>query len=259
MNNDQIKNYLYIAIILTLILGSVATIRYVSAYAKASQPSSYRSFNVSGDGKEVVVPDVAQFSFSVITEGGKEIANLQKENTDKINKAVEYLKSKDIDKKDITTENYSVDPRYQYFNCVSGRVCPPAEITGYTVSQTVSVKIRNFDIIGDTLTGVVQNGANNVSQLQFTIDDPTEVQNQARAKAIAKAQSKAKTIAETANFGLGRLLSIDEGSQSTPVPLGLGGYGMGGEIARDKAVSIPSIEPGAREVNVYVTLTYEIE
>ena len=249
MQNDQIKSYLYITIIIALLLGAFASIKYVSAYSKSSQPSSYRSFNVSGDGKEVVVPDVGQFSFGVITEGDKDIAKLQKENTDKINKAIEFLKGKGIDKKDITTENYSVDPRYQYFNCVSGRVCPPAEIIGYNVNQTVSVKIRNFDIIGDTLSGVVQNGANNVSQLQFTIDDPTEVQNLAREKAIAKA----------GDFGLGRLLSIEEGSQSAPVPMAINGYGMGGEMARDKAVSVPSIEPGAKEVNVYVTLTYEIE
>lgn len=259
MNNDQIKNYLYITIILALLLGAAASIKYVSAYSRSIQPSSFRSFNVSGDGKEVVVPDVGQFSFGVVTEGGKDIAKLQKENTDKINKAIEFLKGKNIDKKDITTENYSVDPRYQYFNCVSGRVCPPAEITGYSVSQTVSVKIRNFDVIGDTLSGVVQNGANNVSQLQFTIDDPTEVQNLARAKAITKAQAKAKAIAKAADFGLGRLLSIDEGSQPSPAPLGMGGYGIGGEMARDKAVSVPSIEPGAREVNVNVTLTYEIQ
>lgn len=257
MNNDQIKNYLYITIILALLLGAFASIKYVSAYSRSSQPSSFRSFNVSGDGKEVVVPDVAQFSFSVITEGGKDIAKLQKENTDKTNKAIEFLKNKNIDKKDITTENYGVDPRYQYFNCAGGRPCPPAEIIGYTVNQTVSVKIRNFDIIGDTLTGVVKNGANNVSQLQFTIDDPTEVQNQARAKAIAKAQAKAHSIAKAADFSLGRLLSIDEGSQPSPVPLSMGGYGIGG--AMEKSAPAPSIEPGAREINVYVTLTYEIE
>ena len=164
----------------------------------------------------------------------------------------------DIDKKDITTENYGVDPRYQYFDCSSGRLCPPAEIIGYTVNQTVSVKIRNFDIIGDTLSGVVQNGANNVSQLQFTIDDPTEVPNQARAKAIVKAQAKAKAIAKAADFSLGRLLSIDESSQSSPLPM-YGGYGIGGDAKLDRAESVPSIEPGSREVNVYVTLTYEIE
>ncbi|OGY92168.1 MAG: hypothetical protein A3H70_04805 [Candidatus Komeilibacteria bacterium RIFCSPLOWO2_02_FULL_48_11] len=258
MPNDQVKNYLYITIIAALLLGAFASIKYVTAYSKAIQPSSFRSFNVSGDGKEVVVPDIAQFSFGVITEGGKDIAKLQKENTDKVNKTIEFLKSKNIDKKDIATENYSVDPRYQYFDCSSGRLCPPAEIIGYTVNQTVSVKIRNFDIIGDTLSGVVQNGANNVSQLQFTIDDPTEVQNQARAKAIVKAQAKAKAIAKAADFSLGRLLSIDESSQSSPLPM-YGGYGIGGDAKLDRAESVPSIEPGSREVNVYVTLTYEIE
>src|SRR3990167_7782151 len=105
---EQIKNYLYITVILALLVGAFSAVKYVNAYAKSIQPSSFRSFNVSGDGKVVAVPDVAQFSFSVITEGGKDISNLQKQNSDKVNKAIDFLKKNNIDEKDITTANYSV-------------------------------------------------------------------------------------------------------------------------------------------------------
>ncbi len=255
---EQIKNYLYITVILALLVGAFSSVKYVNSYSKSIQPASFRSFNVSGDGKVVAVPDVAQFSFSVITEGGKDISNLQKQNSDKVNKAIDFLKKNNIEEKDITTANYSVDPRYQYFNCSGGgRPCPPAEIVGYTVNQSVTVKARNFDKVGDTLAGVVDNGANSVSQLSFTIDDPTEIQNQAREKAIAKAKTKAEAIAEAGDFSLGRLLSIDEGASSQPPPVYGYGYGGGG---MDKAVlSSPNIEPGSKEVNITVTLTYEIK
>ena len=112
---------------------------YVRAYAQSIQPSSFRSFGVSADGKAVGIPDVAQFSFSVITEGGKDIGALQKDNTEKVNKAIDFVKKNGVEAKDIKTEQYGLEPRYQYFACKTG-ACPPAEIVGYSVRQTVSVK-----------------------------------------------------------------------------------------------------------------------
>lgn len=256
--NENIRNYLGIAGIIALVLIAFAAVRFVGSYAQSIQPTSFRSFSVAGDGKVVAVPDIARFTFSVISEGGKNIADLQKQNTDKVNKAIAYLKGKKIGENDITTQQYNVDPRYQYFNCTAGRVCPPTEIVGYTVAQMVAVKIRDFNLIGDVLAGVVQNGANSVSQLQFTIDDPTEVQNQARAKAIAKAKAKAKDIAQAGDFALGRLLSIEEGYPVMPLYDAYTGYGRGGG-AEMKTAPAPNIEPGSQEVVVSVTLKYEID
>ncbi len=258
--NEQIKNYFYITVIIVLLIGAFSTVKYVNSYSKASQPSSFRSFNVAGDGKVVAVPDVARFSFGAVTEGGKDIASLQKQNSDKVNKAIAYLKGNGVDEKDITTQNYSVDPRYQYFNC-SGEgttACPPAEIVGYTVNQAVAVKIRDFSKVGNILSGVVENGANTVSQLQFTIDDPTAVQNEARAKAIDKAKAKAEAIAQAGDFKLGRLLSIDEGGASPSAYQDYGGFGYGGG-APMAVKSSPNIEPGSQEINVVITLSYEIK
>ncbi len=254
--DKKIKNYLGIAIIAALAVAVLSGAVYVYFYSKASQPTSYRSFSVSGDGKAVAVPDIAQFSFSVITEGNLNIANLQKINTEKMNKIIEFVKSKQIDSKDITTQSYSIYPRYQYYNCnKTTGVCPPAEIVGYTVSQSVLVKIRDFAKIGDLLSGTVANGANSVSELSFTIDDPTSVQNEARAEAIAKAKDKAKSIAKAGGFRLGKLISIQEGGAAYPMYVERA-YGIGGGAETAPA---PTIEPGSQEVSISITLTYEIK
>ncbi len=263
--SDKTKNYLGIAIIVVMLMFGFAALSYVSSYSnyvdsysKSIQPSSFRSFSVSGEGKVVAIPDVAQFTFSVITEGGKNIANLQKENSEKVNKAIEFVKANKVEAKDIKTQNYNLTPRYQYYSCPrTGGSCPPPEIVGYTITQTVLVKVRDFNKIGDIVVGVVQNGANSVSELSFTIDDPTKVENQARAEAINKAKEKAKDVAKAGDFRVGRLLSIQEGyiqpfyTYKEMAPLGLGG---GGEPSVP-----PIIEPGSQEVTVSVTLTYEIE
>lgn len=258
--NNKIKNSLGIAVIAVLLIFAYATVQYVGSYAKSIQPSSFRSFSVSAEGKAVTVPDIAQFTCSVITEGGKNIAALQKENVEKANKVMGFIKSSGIEAKDIKTEDYSLTPRYQ-FNVPHPGISPerpvaPPEIVGYTISQTVSVKIRDFAKIGDILAGVIQNGANKVSELVFTVDDPTKIQEQARNEAIAKAQEKAVSIARAANFRLGRLLSLEEGS--TPPPFFLQRGMMKSFEADAAATTPPAIEAGSQEVTVTITLKYEI-
>ncbi|MBI4993918.1 SIMPL domain-containing protein [Candidatus Wolfebacteria bacterium] len=258
---EKIKNYLGMASIFALITFAYAAFIYADAYSKSIQPSSFRSFSATAEGKAVAKPDIAKFSFSVITEGGKDMAALQKENTEKTNQAIEFLKSGGIDAKDIKTLNYNLEPRYQYYSCpinnTGSQPCPPAEIVGYKIIQNVSVKIRDFSKIGDFVSGVVKNGANEVSQLSFDIDNLTNIQNQAREEAIKKAKEKAENIAKSGDFRLGRLLSIEENGP-TPVY----GYGMGVSTAKSfetVAISAPTIEPGSQEIIVNITLRYEIE
>ncbi|TSA44533.1 DUF541 domain-containing protein [bacterium] len=259
---EKTKQYLYIAIIIALLVGAYSVWSYVSSYGESIQPSSFRSFSVSGEGKVVAVPDVAQFDFSVVTEGEKNLGALQTENTKKMNKAIDFVKSNGVQDKDVKTQNYTISPRYQSYNCYrplesSVQPCPPAEIVGYTVSQNVQVKVRDFSKIGDILGGVVGAGANTVSQLQFTIDDPESIKSEARAEAIEKAKTKAEEVAKAGGFSVGRLLGIDEYGQS-PVYYGYGA-GSGDMMAKSmESAPTPAIEPGSQDVKISVTLRYEI-
>ncbi|MBI2628098.1 MAG: SIMPL domain-containing protein [Candidatus Niyogibacteria bacterium] len=256
--DKKIKNYLGIAVISGIALLAISSFWYVDSFSKSITLS--RTFSANGEGKVAAVPDVAQLSFGVLTEGGKNLTNLQKENTDKLNKAIAFLKENGIEEKDIKTQFYDIAPRYKYFSCppLSGESavsCPPSEIVGYTINQSVLVKIRELNKAGDVVAGVVNNGANTVSGLSFTVDDQTELQNQARAKAIAEAKRKARAIAEAGGFRLGKLISINENGSfplSMPYALEFGGKG-GSEDFRSAA-----LEPGSQEIRVSVTLIYEI-
>lgn len=263
MNSHKIKDYLIISIIVVLLVFAYAAASFVRSYGRSIEPSSFRSFSASGEGKVVAVPDVARFTFSVIVQGGTDIAGLQTQNTAKVNKAVSFVKSNGVEDKDIKTESYNLEPRYQRFSCpngpklagTAGEPCPPPEIVGYTIRQTVSVKVRDFSKIGDLLAGVVEKGANSVSQLSFTIDDRTELENQARVKAIEKAQTKAKAVAKAAGFRLGRILSVSEGFTPVFRAEAVSFNTFGGA----SVLSAPTIEPGSQEVTVNITVTYEIK
>ena len=279
---QKIKDYLGIALIVVALIAAYSALSYVSSYSR-SVGLSVRSFAVQGSGKVSAVPDIAQFTFGVTTEGGKNLSALQDENAQKINQAITYLKDNGVDEKDIKTRSLNITPRYSNYNCYvpipgpvpltvtsdsaagsSGsvtypevtRVCPPQEIIGYTINQSVTVKVREMDKVGDIYAGVVDNGANSAYGLSFTIDDTTSLENQARADAIKEAESKAKAIADAGGFRLGRLLSVDELGNYYPTYYGLG---AAESVKTTDSSTAPSVEPGEQDITVNVSLRYEIK
>ncbi len=264
---ENSKNYFFIAATIALIAVAYGVVSYVGTYGKSARPNGFPTFTVSAEGRAVMIPDVASFSFGVTTEGGKEVGALQKENTEKVNKAIAAVKALGVEAKDIKTASYSISPRYQYFSCPqplyypynggTPRPCPPSEIVGYTISQTVTVKLRDFEKIGRFIADVTASGVNAIFGPNFALDDPYAAQNQARAEAIGKARAKAQAIATAAGFRVGRLISINEGGIYPYDRYAL--LGKGGDFAVPEAAPAPAIEPGSEEVTAQVTLTFEME
>lgn len=247
---QQLKRVVGGALVVALLAGSYAVLLLAQSYATSQQQAHAGRFSSQGEGKVVITPDIATFSFSVITQGGANLKEIQDRNAKLSNDAISYVKQQGVQSEDITTQAYRVDPRYQYYNCSQSNVCPPADIVGYTVTQSTSVKVRDFSKVGDILAGVVENGANSVSQLTFTADKIEDVQKQARTLAIAAAQEKAKAVAEETGFKLGRLVSVSDGGV-TP---------LYSPQAMDAAYAskAPAIEPGSQQVVVDVVLEYEM-
>ena len=107
--NTQIKNLLGLASILVLFLFVFAAFWYVAAYSRSILPE--RTFAVTGEGEVVVVPDVAEFTYTTVTEGELDLDVLQEANAEKINKANSFVKESGVDEKDIKTTNKPKLPR----------------------------------------------------------------------------------------------------------------------------------------------------
>ena len=170
------------------------------------------------------------------------------ENTEKMNKIINSMKDLGVDEKDLKTTDFNIHPRYDYPE--SGRV-----LAGYEVTQSLQVKIRDLDKVGQIIQSATNNGANQIGQLSFTIDNEDEFKNQAREEAIKKAKEKAKELANQLGVNLVRIVDFYESGEnpvyydnySAKEAYGIGG---GGEI--------PSIETGENKVEISVTITYEI-
>ena len=212
--------------------------------------STNDTVTVTGEGKVTAVPDVGVVSLSVESRG-RTVADVQEGSTKKMNDIVAFLKGLDIGKKDIRTTQYSLNPNYTW-NPQTGK----QSLDGYTLSQSVEVKIRKLDRAGDVLGGALERGANQVGQLSFTIDEPEKLQAEAREKAIAQAREKAAALAKAAGVDLGRVRSFNENvNNPTPYPIM---YARDMGLGEPKTAA-PRIEAGSQEVVVQVSLAFEIE
>lgn len=225
-------------------------------YIGADVPAG-STISVSGHGEATGTPDIATFTFSIVSEK-KTVSAAQADATAKANAATAYLAEHGVEEKDIQTSGYSIYPKYDYTqNVCTSYSCPPSQqiLRGYEVRQSTSVKVRDLAAAGDLLTGVASAGATELSGLTFTFDDPDTLETEARAEAIAEAKTKAKELARELGVSLKRVVYFSE-TGGAPVPM-YASYGKGGAYEADVA-SAPRISPGENKVSTEVTITYEI-
>ena len=110
-----------------------------------------------------------------------------------------------IAERDIQTRNFNVSPQYRYDRPREQQI-----LTGYQVSNSVSVRLRDLDKVGETLDTLVTVGANNISGPSFSLEDNTEVKAAARAKAFARGLEMARDYARLAGYADVRVLEVAE-------------------------------------------------
>lgn len=244
-----------------LAVSAIVTLLSLSWYLidKNSKVVSQRVAYFSAQGKIYVKPDTAEANFGVITQNVS-AKDAVSENNKAMDSIIGYLKAGGIKAEDIQTTNYSLYPQYDYNYCLTSpaeaKTCPP-KIVGYEINQSVTFKSKDFDKMASALGGLAEQGANNISNLTFTIEDPEAYRSGARKLAIDSAKAKAVDFAETAGLSLGRISNVTE-DYSGPGPQPY--YAMEKGIGGGSAAPAPApIEAGSQEVIVNVNLTYEIK
>jgi hypothetical protein len=201
----------------------------------------------SGEGRVYIKPDIAFLDLSVVTQG-KTVGDVQKKNSEKMNKVIDYLKDFGVEEKDIKTTNYNIYPQYIYEDT------KVPQISGYEINQGLEVKIRIMDKIGELLEGAVGAGVNQVGSLRFSVEKDDEPKAEARKLAIEDAKKKARETAAQLGLKLGKLIGFYENyNQPYPVYSAKEGYGVGG------GGETPNIQVGENEIYISVSLTYKIK
>lgn len=203
---------------------------------------------VVGTGQASAEPQIAQVTFGVELRGD-DVAALVDEAATKINQAIAAAKGMGVADEDVQTVSYSVWVETIY-DPQSG--VPTGEVV-YHVSHYVQATLRDLDRVGGLLAAVVNAGANTISNVNFSVEDPDTLIEQARQEALQNARSQAQAMAQALGVTLGKPISVMETGGGYPVvreaAVGMGGGGM---------AAAPSITPGAFSVSVSVQIVYEI-
>lgn len=205
-------------------------------------------FSVSGEGKAVVKPDIANITVGINSDGTT-VKQVQNKINSVINDVTNGLKKLGIDDKDIKTTDYSIYPTYDW---TSGK----QKITGFNASTNLSVKVRNIEKINEVVDSATTNGANQVSNISFDVDNKTELEETARREAVAEAKKKAEDIAKITGFKLGKIINYSENNATLPRAVGYGGMNL---KTMEASVADTDIQTGSSEIKITVTLSYQIE
>jgi uncharacterized protein len=203
---------------------------------------------VTGEGESAIAPDLALLSLSVMREAKTARAALDA-NNDAMATVIAAMKAAGVEERDLQTAGIQIVPRYNYNNKPDGS--QEAELVGYQVTNTLSVRVRDLSMTGEILDKSVSLGVNQGGGISFTNDDPEKALTEARKLAVADAMQKARTLSEAAGVNLGRIIEIsDQAYAPPPIPY------MAKAEMRDAAVPI---QAGENAYRVQVNVTFELK
>jgi len=214
---------------------------------------------ITAEGKVTAVPDIALVSLSVVSQA-RTVADVTKENTRKMNAIVEAVKNMGVEAKDVKTTGYYLNPQYEEQIIIYDRptTTQPPKIVGYSLEQSLEIKVRQTDKAGDIIQRSTDLGANQVGQLTFTIDEPDDLKAEAREEALKKAREKAEVLARQAGVELGKVTSFSEDGYFPPFYAARADLGYGGAMESAPKSVAPTFEPGSQDVTVNVSVSFEI-
>jgi len=203
------------------------------------------TIKVSGHGKVEGTPDTATVTLGVETHAPTASDALRK-NNDEAAKLIATLKGRGVAAKDIQTSDLSVRPDYGKDN----------HITGYAVSNTVTVRMHDIKNAGSMIDAAAEGAGNDirVQGVMFSIDNTSDLVAKARANAVNEAASEAQQLATAANVKLGAIQTIVDANIDQPTPL----YASAGVTASLPAGDSVPIEVGSQRLTVDVNVVYNI-
>jgi uncharacterized protein YggE len=234
MSDTKLSSTLYLATF--LLFGGVA--------AHAQQPPRVNDGRIVliGEGSVSLTPSYAQIRTGVTTRS-KTVKEGVNANSKLMGDVMSALKASGITEKDIQTTHFSIQPVY-----ASQEPRTEPKLSGYSISNQVTVRVREIDKVGDVLDGVVAAGATDAGNVSFLVADESKALDEAREIAIADARRKAEIYAKASGLPLGRVVSIAEDTGSTsPNPM----------MARANPGTVP-IATGENTLRVRVTVGFEI-
>jgi uncharacterized protein YggE len=235
-----------------LLLASAAQVGG-SVLDAASDNEPYPRILVTGQGAVDVAPDMAVLVLTVTREAETARAALDA-NSSAMSEVLKAMQAQGIAERDLQTANFSIQPKYTRPPRQSSGAMEAPRIVGYTVRNSLSVRIRDISRVGVVLDKSVTLGVNEGGSIMFSNDDPSEAMTRARVEAMQEATAKAKTLAGAAGVKVGRVLEISEQSYS-PRPMNM----ARAEMAMARSADAVPVATGESTYKVTVNVSFAID
>jgi len=223
----------------------------LSFAASADESDPQPRILVSGEGSVDIAPDMAVLTLTVMRQADTARAALDA-NSSAMTEVQKAMRTAGIENRDMQTSGFSIQPNYVYPVPKSASEREPPQIAGYTVRNSLTVRIRDLGAVGAILDKSVSLGVNEGGNITFTNADPSAALTRARISAVQDAIAKADTLADAAGVKRGRLMEISEQTYSPrPRPMV--------EMAMGRVSDSVPVAVGENTYKVSVNVTYAID
>jgi len=207
---------------------------------------------VNGTGEVMAAPDVANLRLGIEAQKAT-VSEAQSEAAAAMANVGAALEDNGVAEEDIQTQSFNIQKITRWDDDTKQEI-----VIGYRVTNIVAVKVREVDNVGSIIDAVAMVGGDytRVDSINFTIEDPSAYQGEARMEAIADAEAKAEQMAELTGIDLGKPTYISESSY-VPSPVSRVAYEMAAPTAVG-AVETP-ISAGEMTITVNVQIAYAIQ
>ena len=234
---------------------STALISLTLATALASPAFAAGTMQMSGHGEIMAKPDTAYVTSGVTSQAATAKDALAANTTD-MTALIAVLKEAGVAEADIQTSGFAVNPNYIYSDQrdANGYQLPP-KIAGYSVTNSVTVHVRDLTILGTMLDKEVSVGANTINGINFAVEDPSALYDEARKAAFTDAKGKADLYADAAGVSLGAIQTISENQGYTQPPQPY--LYKATAAAADRSAPVP-VEAGQLTFSIDVAITWDL-
>ena len=219
---------------------------FAAGFSGHASAQDIRQISVVGHGVVTVKPDILRITVGVVAhdpEASEAVALMSADLT----KVMAALSDVGLPRSDIKTSGLRLSERYSD----NRNYDEPPKVIGFTATSSVNIVVRDLDRAGSVLDRLVREGVNQISGLQFDLENRAPALEEARVAAIADAISKTTLYAGAANVKAGAILSISEASRGSS-------FGGGQPMAMAEARGVP-IAAGTLDVTAQITVITAIE
>ena len=211
--------------------------------------TSENTINVQGESELTFEPDQAEVWAGIsITKLTAEEA--QTEANTVINAIISGLKADGIAEKDIETEQLSLYEDRRWEDGIS-------KVVGWRATQVLKIKTQDLTKVGTIVDVAVNNGANQINNINFGLTEAKEQEykKQALAEATKSAKEKAETIADSLGVALGKVKTVSESNYYYSPRT----YALESKTDEDMAGEAAQIIPGDVTVTGRISIVYYVK